>query len=159
MQQDERRVLADDSQKERVRIEGRVLDGDEAPVDDALVELWQADASGNYGSDDFLGFGRAATDADGRFWFETVKPGPVGGGAPAAPHMNLHVFARGLLDRLSTRIYFPDESANQEDAVLGSVDEGRRSTLIAHLETDGGMPVYGFDIHLQGAAETVFFDA
>jgi protocatechuate 3,4-dioxygenase, alpha subunit len=155
---------------ERCRVEGTVCDGDGSPVDDAMIEIWQANAAGRYRhpSDErdvkldeaFVGFGRAGTDRDGRFWFETVRPGPVPSpaGGWQAPHLNVQVFARGLLDRVSTRLYFDDESANAQDPVLGSLPEDRRATLIARRTDAGPPPVYRFDVVLQGDGETVFFD-
>lgn len=152
---------------ERVAIEGRVLDGDAAAVTDAMIELWQANADGCYDHPedlqerahdrDFHGFGRAATDERGRFRFHTIKPGPVAGPGPAlqAPHINVSIFARGLLKRLVTRIYFPGEPLNAGDAVLNAIAPARRSTLIAQVERPG---VLRFDIVLQGEHETVFFD-
>ena len=152
---------------ERVAIEGRVLDGDAAAVSDAMIELWQANADGCYDHPedlqerahhpDFHGFGRAATDERGRFRFHTIKPGPVAGPGPAlqAPHINVSIFARGLLKRLVTRIYFPDEPLNASDAVLNAIAPARRSTLVAQVERPG---VLRFDIVLQGEHETVFFD-
>ena len=143
-----------------IRIEGRVLDGAGDPVADALVEIWQARHDGAYpdGSDAFRGFGRASTDAEGRFWFQTVKPG-----APpekCAPHVNATVFARGMLNHAFTRIYFSDEQAeNSRDPVLAAVDPMRRKSLVASLRDQAGPPVYDFEISLQGAHETVFFDA
>jgi protocatechuate 3,4-dioxygenase alpha subunit len=148
-----------------IRIAGTVRDGAGAPVADALLETWQADAAGRYAhpEDDreaapgFTGFGRAATDEAGRFAFTTIKPGRVPGpdGRPQAPHIAVSVFARGLLQRLVTRIYFPDEeAANAADPVLTAVaDPAARATLIAVPE-DGGLR---FDIHLQGERETAFF--
>ena len=148
---------------ERIRITGQVLDGEGLPVSDAMIEVWQADAAGNYPDasrqDGFTGFGRAGTGTDpaNRFWFDTVKPGPTLDGQ--APHLNVMVFMRGLLSHLYTRIYFSDEEAsNAGDAVLGSVAEARRRTLIAQREETPGGTVYRFDIHMQGASETVFFD-
>ena len=143
-----------------VRLTGRVLDSDGAGVPDALVEIWQADASGRFadpgatGATGWTGFGRCPTDAEGRYRFTIVKPGPVGDGQ--APHIDVSVFARGLLQRLVTRVYFPDETdANGVDPVLGSIDDPlARSTLVASRDPDG----LCFDIHLQGDAETVFFD-
>jgi protocatechuate 3,4-dioxygenase, alpha subunit len=138
-----------------LRIEGVLCDGEGEPVPDALIEIWQADADGRYpdGSSEFRGFGRCETDEEGRFWFVTVKPGPVDGAQ--APHISVHVFARGLLKHLPTRIYFPDEGeANEADPVLSSVDPELRQTLVAR--EDGG--VLRFDIRLQGDGETVFFD-
>jgi protocatechuate 3,4-dioxygenase, alpha subunit len=152
---------------ERITIEGRVLDGDNAAVSDAMIELWQANADGRYEhpddsqekllDPDFHGFGRAATDECGRFRFCTIKPGPVPGPGNQlqAPHINVSIFARGLLKRLVTRIYFPDEPLNITDAVLNNVAAERRSTLIAHIDQPG---ILRFEIRLQGENETVFFD-
>ncbi len=142
-----------------VRVEGQVLDGAGEPVPDALVEIWQAGPEGRYPSADsqFTGFGRCGTDAEGLFRFVTVKPGatPAPEGRAQAPHLNVTIFARGLLRHLVTRMYFPDEGeANSIDPVLNLVrDPVARSTLVAREE--GG--VLRFDIHLQGAGETVFF--
>jgi protocatechuate 3,4-dioxygenase, alpha subunit len=159
-----------DTRGERIRVEGRVCDGDGSPVDDAMIEIWQADARGRYRhpldtggaplDPGFTGFGRAGTDASGKYWFETVKPGPVPSpaGDRQAPHLNLHVFARGLLDRLATRLYFEDEAANEADPVLRTVPEERRPTLIAQRSTGDRNVVYRFDIVLQGEGETVFLD-
>lgn len=145
-----------------VRIVGTVYDGAGEPVPDALVETWQADRDGHFadlyaydgGSREpgFRGFGRSQTDeTDGGYEIVTVKPGPVDG---QAPHIDVSVFARGLLHRCVTRIYFPDEGpANADDAVLRSVPEDRRATLIAQAVPGG----YHFDIRLQGSGETVFF--
>jgi protocatechuate 3,4-dioxygenase alpha subunit len=105
--------------------------------------------------------GRAATDADGRFVFKTVKPGRVPGpnGAMQAPHINVSVFARGMLRQLFTRIYFADESANAQDPILALVPEAVRPTLIAERREGGAEGIYGFDIRLQGEGETAFFEA
>jgi protocatechuate 3,4-dioxygenase alpha subunit len=146
-------------------IRGQVVDGNGAPVVDALVESWQADPAGRFNhpadprgaAGQFRGFGRCATDGEGRYWLRTVKPGPLPTreGATEAPHLNLSVFARGLLDRVVTRLYFADEArANDADPVLRLVDPGRRPTLLARATADG----YAFDIRLQGTDETVFFD-
>lgn len=155
---------------ERIRIEGRVLDGDREPVPDALVEIWQANSHGRYNhpadrrdlplDPGFLGFGRCDTDDAGRFWFETIKPGPVPFDAATAqaPHIVVCVFARGLLNHLVTRLYFADEAANAVDPVLGRVPPARRATLLARPEASGGTPLYRFDIVLQGDHETVFFN-
>jgi protocatechuate 3,4-dioxygenase, alpha subunit len=152
---------------ERVAIEGCVLDGDAAAVSDAMIELWQANADGCYDhpeefqekiyDPDFRGFGRSATDERGRFRFHTIKPGPVAGPGTVlqAPHINVSIFARGLLKRLVTRIYFPDEPLNAGDAVLNAVAPARRSTLVAQVDRPG---VLRFDLVLQGEHETVFFD-
>jgi len=156
---------------ERIRIEGRVLDGDGLPVPDAMVEIWQANAQGRYNhpadggpaplDPSFAGFGRSGTDEDGGYWFETVKPGPVpfDGEPMQAPHICVTVFARGLLNHAVTRLYFEDEPANATDPVLQYVPEERRGTLLARPElVGGGMVVYRFDIVLQGAGETAFFN-
>ena len=135
-----------DSTSEALRISGQVFDGAGEPVPDALIETWQPE-----------GAGRCATDEEGHFAIVTVKPASdQGAGAPAgAPHLDVSVFARGLLARLVTRMYFPDEvGANNDDPVLGTLSAEERETLVAVRE-DGGLR---FDIHLQGARETVFFD-
>jgi protocatechuate 3,4-dioxygenase alpha subunit len=148
---------------ERIRIEGRIYDGAGALVKDAMVEIWQANANGQYGSNEFRGWGRAATDFEsGLFWFETIKPGsvPFRDGRPQAPHVSLSIFARGINIHLQTRMYFPDEAAaNAVDPALKAVGDPRLiETLIASKETRGTETVYRFDIHLQGERETVFFD-
>lgn len=126
-----------------VRISGQVLDGAGEPVPDALIETWQPE-----------GAGRCATDEEGHFAIVTTKPAQAGA-ANGAPHLDVSVFARGLLTRLVTRMYFPDESAaNDADPVLRTLSPTERSTLVAVRE-EGGLR---FDIHLQGAGETVFFD-
>jgi protocatechuate 3,4-dioxygenase alpha subunit len=151
---------------ERVAIRGRVLDGDGKPVDDALIEVWQANAAGRYAHPDdtqeksltpgFQGFGRSPTDDDGAFHFTTIKPGPVPGpdGQAQAPHLEVVVFMRGLLRQLVTRLYFPDDPANESDPVLQLVPEARRATLIARPHASGMLE---WTIHLQGPDETVFF--
>ena len=129
-----------------IRVEGQVLDGKGEPVPDALIEIWQIGS----------GFGRARTDAEGAFSFTTAKPGgtPAPDGRTQAPHLNVTVFARGLLRHLVTRMYFPDETeANAADPVLNLVEPARRETLIA--KNCGG--VLHFDVRLQGERETVFF--
>ena len=155
---------------ERIRIEGRVLDGDGVAVPDAMVEIWQANAHGryNHSSDpgpapldpSFLGFGRSGTSEDGIYWFETVKPGPVpfDGERLQAPHICVTVFSRGLLNHVMTRLYFEDEPANSSDPVLQFVPFERRVTLLARREPAGAVVIYRFDIVLQGANETVFFN-
>ena len=143
---------------EAVRISGVVYDGAGEPVPDAMLELWQADHAGRYGSSDFSGFGRSGTDEEGRFFFITIKPGPVAdpNGSVQAPHVNVSVFARGLLKQLITRLYFPDEETNAADPVLRSIeDPAVRRTLIAHDEGNGS---FRFDIHLQGENQTAFFE-
>jgi protocatechuate 3,4-dioxygenase alpha subunit len=133
-----------------VRIRGLVLDGAGTPVPDAMVEIWQADADGEYRGE--FGWGRSGTDDDGAFRFVTVKPGPVDG---QAPHLVVLVFARGLLKPVLTRMYFPEEvEANAVDPVLsGIADEGLRATLVAEADGDG----LRFDVRLQGDRQTAFF--
>lgn len=157
---------------ERIRVEGRVLDGDGLPVPDAMVEIWQANAHGRYNhpadtspaalDPSFLGYGRSGTDEDGNYWFETIKPGAVPFAAERqqlqAPHIGVTIFSRGLLNHLVTRLYFEGEPANSEDVVLQCVPAERRATLLARRESDGAMTVYRFDIVLQGAGETAFFN-
>jgi protocatechuate 3,4-dioxygenase, alpha subunit len=145
-----------------IEITGRVLDGDGQPVIDALVELWQANAQGRYAHAEeasFKGHGRIATDANGSFRFTTIKPGRVSGpdGLSQAPHIAVNVFMRGLLKHLVTRIYFPGESSNDDDAVLQRVPQNRRPTLIAK-PVAGNHALLTWDIVLQGENETVFFD-
>jgi len=144
---------------ERISITGRVIDGDGKPVNDALVEIWQADANGKYGKKGFRGFGRAATDDKGAFGFRTIKPGRVAGpgGKLQAPHIAVNVFMRGLLKQLVTRIYFPDEPANTQDAVLALVPAERRVTLVAK-KVAGKSSELKWNVVLQGRDETVFFD-
>ena len=157
----------------RIRIEGVLSDGEDKPVADALVEIWQANAAGRYRhpsdrrdavplDDAFTGFGRAATDAQGLFRFDTVKPGPVPGRGNAlqAPHVGVIVLARGMLNHVFTRLYFADEAgANTEDPVLQAIEAGRRNTLIATAVPGSDPAPYRLDIRLQGPGETVFFDA
>jgi protocatechuate 3,4-dioxygenase alpha subunit len=149
-----------------VVITGTVYDGDGTPVTDALVETWQADPDGRFAHPDdprgavpgFRGFGRCPTGADGAYRIVTLRPGPLPAphGRTEAPHLDVSVFARGLLDRLVTRLYFPDDPANDTDPVLTALpDPDRRPTLIATAAPDHH---YHFDIHLQGPEETVFFD-
>jgi protocatechuate 3,4-dioxygenase alpha subunit len=170
----ERHILTQpETEGERIRIEGRVLDGDGVPVPDALVEIWQANAAGRYNhpadtgparlDPAFLGFGRSGTEENDTYWFETIKPGPVrfDGTQMQAPHICVTIFARGLLNHVVTRLYFEDEPANASDPVLLRVPADRRSTLLAKRVADteaAGKPlVYRFDIVLQGAGETAFF--
>ena len=141
-----------------MRLCGRVSDGRGDPVPDALIETWQADGAGRFDAAGFRGFARCPTDGDGQYAITTVKPGILRGadGATLAPHLAVSVFARGLLKRLVTRVYFPDEvAANGADPVLARVADPRaRATLIAVREPGG----YRFDVCLQGEAQTVFFE-
>ncbi|MSP88782.1 MAG: protocatechuate 3,4-dioxygenase subunit alpha [Alphaproteobacteria bacterium] len=158
---------------QKIRIEGRVLDGDGQPIGDAMIEIWQANAAGRYDHPEdsqakpldpnFRGFGRVGTAKDGFYRFTTIRPGPVPGrgNAMQAPHINVTIFARGLLKRLVTRVYFADEPANAADPVLGTIeDPSLRRTLMAEASVakSGSLPIYRFDIVLQGKGETVFFD-
>lgn len=159
--------VVDPGDPRALRLRGTLLDGAGEPVPDGMVEIWQANAAGRYAhpadtraeldlEDGFLGFGRSGTAPGGRFEFVTVKPGPVPwpGGGMQAPHIEVGVFARGLLKHAVTRVYFPDEAeANAADPVLSRLDEAARSTLVAVAE-DGGLR---FDIRLQGPGHTTFF--
>ena len=154
---------------ERISVSGRVLDGDGKPVNDALVEVWQANSNGKYAhprdtqaklvEKGFRGFGRSATDDNGAFRFRTIKPGRVPGpaGRLQAPHIAVNVFMRGQLKQLVTRIYFPEDPANAEDAVLALVPAERRGTLIAR-KAAGKAGALVWNVILQGRDETVFFD-
>lgn len=162
-------LITPDATGQKIRIEGRVIDGDGKPINDAMIEIWQADSQGRYAhargeqprsNAKFTGFGRSATDKDGVYSFDTVKPGAVAGpnGARQAPHIVVCIFSRGMLRQIYTRLYFSDEAANASDQILALVPGDRRSTLIAHKEMRGALPVYRFDIRVQGDNETVFFD-
>jgi len=161
--------LAEGTAGEHIAIHGRVIDGDGQGVPDALLEIWQADADGRYplpehtpsqnNSATFFGFGRIQTDEQGHFSFITIRPGPVHGpdGKPQAPHLQISVFMRGLLRQLVTRLYFPQEPLNASDPVLQVVPESRRETLIARLP-EANKNNLEWNVCLQGANETVFFD-
>lgn len=149
-------------------IRGRVTDGNGAPIPDAVVETWQADRDGRFAHPDdprgavdwgvFRGLGRSGTDDGGRYGIYTIKPGQVPGqnGTTQAPHIDVTVMARGMLKRLVTRIYFPEEeAANAADPVLSSLPATAASETLMAIKSDDG---YSFDIHLQGENETVFFD-
>jgi protocatechuate 3,4-dioxygenase alpha subunit len=169
-------LTAGNPRGERIAIEGKVLDGDGAPVPDAVIEVWQANEAGRYNHPDdrrddapldpgFRGFGRVATGDDGGFRLVTIKPGPVPGRGNAlqAPHINIAVFARGLLRHLHTRIYFADDPRNAADPLLSSIEDATvRGTLLArraeNAPGDGEPPVYRYDIVLQGKNETAFLD-
>jgi protocatechuate 3,4-dioxygenase alpha subunit len=142
---------------ERIIIEGRVLDADGAPVPDALLEFWQASPQGAYSG--LGGFGRVPTDDNGGFRVTTVKPGrvPAPDGTLQAPHIVVTIFMRGLLKHLVSRIYFPDDAANAEDMALKLVPPERRRTLIAR-RAESGEARLTWNVVLQGADETVFFD-
>jgi protocatechuate 3,4-dioxygenase alpha subunit len=162
-------LAAPDVSGERITIEGHILDGDRKPVPDAILEIWQANSHGKYAhpEDDqdkplepnFTGYGRIPTNDEGKFRFTTIKPGqvPDPDGNLQAPHLVVSVFARGLLRRLVTRIYFPDDPANDTDFALKQVDPSRHKTLIAKKQTDG-IGALAWNVILQGPNETVFFD-
>ena len=158
---------------ERVTIRGKVFDGDRLPVPDAVLEIWQADSAGRYAGElpsensglRFPGFGRVETNDEGEFCFTTLKPGrvPSSDGRLQAPHLVVTLFSRGLLKPLRTRLYFPDESGNSEDPVLGLVPRERRATLTAtssgeHENNNVRAQVFRWNIVMQGDGETVFFD-
>lgn len=177
-------MVTPETRGQRISIEGVLYDGAGAPIPDGLVEIWQADADGRYAHPDdprgttadpsFYGYGWRHTGAAGDFRFDTIKPGRIAAlsashgashgaapdGAPdgdaQAPHILVSVMGRGILTRFITRLYFDDETANARDAVLQLVPEARRQTLVARTTSPGQ---YRFDIRLQGADETVFFDA
>jgi protocatechuate 3,4-dioxygenase alpha subunit len=162
--------IAGQAKGERITISGTVTDGDGKPIPDAFLEVWQANADGKYAHPDdhqgkktdpgFSGFGRVPTDKDGTFEFVTIKPGAVPGlgNTLQAPHILVAVFMRGMLRHAYTRIYFSDEAGNGNDPVLGLVeDPARRRTLVA--ERVPGKAEYRWDVVMQGAGETVFFDA
>jgi protocatechuate 3,4-dioxygenase alpha subunit len=160
------RIAGDAATGQRIWLTVRVLDRDGAPVPDAMIELWQADSEGNYarpgGDDDaaaFRGFGRMATAKDGSCTFETIRPGCVAGPRETvqAPHINVSILGRGILKRLSTRLYFAGEPANHADSILALVPEDRRSTLLAHPDPARANN-WVFDVRLRGKGETVFFD-
>lgn len=169
------RIAGAKVQGQHITLSGCVYDGAGKPVPDAMLEIWQANANGRYAHPadsraavplqaEFSGFGRVSTDPDGRYAFTTIKPGRVPapgsgrGNVMQAPHLNLTVFARGLLSHLFTRLYFSDGgTANAEDPILSLVEPARRGTLIAQRSASGAQ--YALDIHLQGDNEMVFFQA
>jgi protocatechuate 3,4-dioxygenase alpha subunit len=153
---------------ERVTIAGRVVDADGKGVPDAVLEIWQANSQGKYAHPEdtqnkslepgFQGYGRIPADETGKYSFTTIKPGPVPGpdGKPQAPHIAVSVFARGLMRRLVTRIYFPNDAGNASDYVLNLVEPARRATLIAKTTT--AQNTLEWNVILHGGEETVFFD-
>jgi protocatechuate 3,4-dioxygenase alpha subunit len=152
-------LVTADTSGDRIRVEGRVFDGDGKPIPDCMLEIWQADAQGRFSdpqdkralkNSSFKGFGRCGTDPNGGYAFDTIKPGsvPDPDGKPQAPHL-LHLY---------TRIYLDGEAGNAADPILALVPADRRATLIATRKPGGGNAVYQLDIRLQGDDETVFFD-
>ncbi|MBT8490096.1 MAG: protocatechuate 3,4-dioxygenase subunit alpha [Deltaproteobacteria bacterium] len=165
-------LVSGNTEGERIRVAGCVLDAEGRPIEDAMIEIWQANSHGRYNhpldeqdkplDPEFMGHGRASTDIKGNYWFETIKPGSVPGpdNKAQAPHINVIVFARGMLSHAFTRIYFEDEAANQKDPVLMSIENpAHRNTLVARREEADGVIIYRFDIRFQGENETAFFDA
>ena len=164
------RLVSGGATGDPIELRVRVIDGDSVPLGDAMIELWQADANGKYNHPDdpqdkkpdpaFRGFGRLPSDKEGRMVFETVRPGRVPGidGALQAPHINVHVFSRGVLRHVSTRIYFAGDPANEEDAILRLVPAARRETLMARPDTKQP-DTWKIDFHLCGERETVFFNS
>jgi protocatechuate 3,4-dioxygenase alpha subunit len=159
-------VAGDRAKGERVWLTFRVLDGEGVAVPDAMIEVWQADSDGNYADQDrsaddiaFRGFGRLATAEDGSCTFETIRPGRVPGPGQTcqAPHINVSILGRGILKRLSTRLYFAGEPANATDPSLALVPENRRATLLAHPDPARASN-WIFNVLLRGETETVFFD-
>lgn len=162
-------LVGDDTQGKRILIKGQVTDGAGTPVPDAVLEIWQADSHGyfNHPADPnheradktFRYFGRADTGSDGIYTFKTVKPGivPFDDNRHQAPHINVRVFARGMLIHAYTRLYFADEN-NQDDPILNLVPQLRQHTLIALPQETGDLTTYCFNIVLQGENETVFFN-
>jgi protocatechuate 3,4-dioxygenase, alpha subunit len=160
-------MMTSEARGEHIRLRVRLFDGDGLPVPDGIIELWQADAAGKYHhpadtqeiepDPAFCGFGRLATDPEGACTFETVRPGrtPDGRGGCQASHISVTILARGLLAQVVTRVYFAGDPALADDPVLKLVPPERRGTLLARREEAG---VWCFDIHLQGADETVFFE-
>src|ERR1700730_12932907 len=162
-------LVTPDTSGERIRVEGRVFDGDGQPVPDCMLEIWQADAQGRFSDPQdkralpnsaVRGFGRCGPDPSGAYAFDTIKPGsvPDPDGKPQAPHLLLAIFARGMLLHNYARIYFDGEAGNASDPVMTLVPAERRATLIAKRQVGNGSAVYRFDIRLQGDNETVFFD-
>ena len=168
----ENMMVNDQTKGQRIILRGHVFDGNGEAINDAMLEIWQADAQGIFNHPDdprchlvdqnFRGFGRAGTsNKELEYSFKTIKPGPAPweGEEKQAPHINMRVFARGMLLHLITRVYFSDEAANEKDPLLNSVeDPERRKTLIAVREEIDDAPTYRMDIHLQGDGETVFFN-
>lgn len=163
--EDDHVLAGPDAQGQRARLEGRLLDGEGDPVRDALIEVWQADAAGRRPGRDvdadpaFKGFGRALTNGDGAYAFETILPGASDGPGNAAqsPHIVFGVFCAGLTRRVVTRAYVPSQAELDADPVLGELDASQRESLIAGTASDGDVTVLTFDLKLGGAAPTTFF--
>lgn len=170
MSEEDNVLVKPDTEGEHIRVEGHVFDGDGDPLFNVLLETWQANAHGRYNhpldqhslplDPDFIGFGRASTDARGYYWFETIKPGrvPREDGGLQAPHIVVTVHASGVAYPLITRLYFADEPGNENDTVLQYIAENRRHTLLAVPEQRDGATVYLFDIVLRGQAEELVLE-
>lgn len=162
-------MVRDGTRGDRISLEGRIVDGAGAPVDGATVEVWQANAAGRYDHAEdtqekpldpaFHGFGRCLTDSEGIFRFQTVLPGavPGRGNSLQAPHVNVSIFARGLLNRVVTRIYFEGNPLNDADPVLSRLPDEKARRSVMAKPAGGSPPVWRIDVHLQGDDETVFF--
>ena len=160
-------MVTDATQGQQIRIEGQVFDGAGVAIPDVMVEIWQANSHGRYNHPDdrrnlpldagFEGYGRASTFTDGSSHFTTIKPGrvPWPEGGLQAPHINVSIFARGVLNRLATRLYFDGDPSLADDPVLKLVEPARHDTLIAKRDPTGA---WRLPIHLGGPTETVFFD-
>ena len=162
-------LVNDQTDGQRITLTGQLFDGDGAPVNDGMIEIWQPDANGhfNHPSDpnqakadpNFAGFGRSQTEEEGTYRFDTIKPGAIPNTDGAAPYINVRIFARGMLIHSVTRVYFADDAATATDPVLAALDPARRDTLIAQREGSEQHIIYRLDIRLQGDNETIFFDA
>ena len=166
MTADQNNLINENTAGQKIVITGLVMDGDNQPITDSMVEIWQADANGyfNHPADPnrakadpaFSGHGRSEAVNGGRYTFTTIKPGIIPG--TVTPYINLRVFARGMLIHAISRIYFSDEAENDNDEILNSVPAERRQTLIAQLDPAQPIPTYRFDLNMQGENETVFFN-
>jgi protocatechuate 3,4-dioxygenase, alpha subunit len=164
-------LVQPDTQGKSIRIEGHIFDGDGDPVFNVLIEIWQANAAGRYNhpldqrplplDPNFIGFGRASTDTNGYYWFQTIKPGevPHDGNTMLAPHIVVLVHASGVAYPLLTRMYFEDDPRNESDPLLQRLSEDRRQSLFAKLEQRGGENIYRFDIVLRGQAEELVLES
>jgi protocatechuate 3,4-dioxygenase alpha subunit len=171
MDGDDNILTGPDTEGERIRLTGQVFDSDGDPLFNVLIEIWQANSHGRYNhpldqrpvplDPGFIGFGRASTDADGRYWFQTIKPGRVPAveeGVLQAPHLVMMVHASGVAHPLATRVYFADDAELDTDPFLGRVREERRHTLLAEHQANGTESTYRFDIVLRGNAEDLVLE-
>lgn len=170
MPEDSNVLVQSNTEGEHIRIEGNIFDSDGDPLFNVLLEIWQANAHGRYNhpldrrslplDPTFSGFGRTSTDANGYYWFQTIKPGPVPypEDGMQAPHIVLLVHASGVSHPLITRIYFADDPRTETDPILQGVPPNRRSTMLAKREERDGEAVYRFDIVLRGEAEELVLE-